>query len=62
MGLHWRLDVRAGSDNERGVTGVAPLQDSAGVESSFVAWFVTTKSSFETETPDSMELECNLVI
>ena len=62
MGLGWRLDVRADPDNERGVTGVTPLQDSAGGESLLVAWFVTTKSSFGAKTPDTMELECNIVV
>ena len=62
MGLDWRLDIRAGPDNERGVTGVTPPQDSTGGESSFVAWFVTIKSSFGAEIPETMELECNIVI
>ena len=62
MGLDWRLDVRAGPDDERGVTGVTPLQDSAGGESLLVAWFVTIKSSFGAKTPDTMELECSIVV
>ena len=61
MGLDWRLDIRAGPDNERGVTGVTPLRDGAGGESLLVAWFVTTKSSFGAKTPDTMELKRNIV-
>ena len=37
MEVGWCLELRAGSENERGVTGVTTLQDSANGERLLVA-------------------------
>lgn len=62
MDLCWDLELCAHYDNERGVTGVTLLQDSASGRIYLWRRFVIILSSFPIKITETMVLEINFVI
>ena len=62
MDFGWCLELHADYDNERGVTGVTLLQDSANGGVCLWRRFVIIQSSYPTKTQETMELEVSFVI